>query len=329
MWQGRLFALMEAAQPTELDPRDLSTIGETDLGVDRRRRSPRTRTASPRATRSTTSGSSTAASTKLHMYELPDAGAGAPPRRDRPRAARRCCTTSSRPTRTSSSSCRRCASTCRACCSQLGSFEKLFRWRPEHGTEVICVPIDRPTEVVRFTTDAFYQWHFANAFTRGRELVVDYVRYPTFDSFYEIGAFASRRLTRCARRGPVPSRDDRSRGARRCAPSSSPIARASSRRSCPATEGREHAVTYAVFDELRAIGSIDARGTIVAHELPGDERASEPLHVDGYLLALCHKRERAFVAVYDATRIPDGPVAKIWLDHHVPITSHGTYISTG
>ena len=32
-WQGRLYALMEAGLPTEVDPQDLSTIGQTDLGV--------------------------------------------------------------------------------------------------------------------------------------------------------------------------------------------------------------------------------------------------------------------------------------------------------
>src|SRR5690349_24614609 len=70
---------------------------------------------------------------------------------------------------------------------QLGGFQDMFRWKPELGTEIICVPIDRPHEVVRFTTDAFYQWHFTNAFTRGNELVVDYVHYPDFASFYELG----------------------------------------------------------------------------------------------------------------------------------------------
>ena len=35
VWQGRVLALMEAAKPTEIDPGDLTTIGETDLGVIR------------------------------------------------------------------------------------------------------------------------------------------------------------------------------------------------------------------------------------------------------------------------------------------------------
>ena len=58
------------------------------------------------------------------------------------------------------------------------------------------MPIDRPTEIVRFTTDAFYQWHFANAFTRGDELVVDYVRYRDFESFHEIGVARGEELQR-------------------------------------------------------------------------------------------------------------------------------------
>src|SRR5204862_7408007 len=93
----------------------------------------------------------------------------------------------------------------------------------------------------------------------------------------------------------------------------------------PGEEGREHRIAYGVFDDLKAIGSIDERGRTVSHELPAGECASEPLYVDGHLLSLCPPRGAAYVAVYDAGRIPDGPVAKIWIDHHVPITFHGTF----
>jgi hypothetical protein len=93
----------------------------------------------------------------------------------------------------------------------------------------------------------------------------------------------------------------------------------------PGDKGREHAITYATFDQLGAIGAIDPRGRIALHELPANQRATEPLPADEFLLSLCHEHDRAFVAVYDPARIPDGPVAKIWLDHHVPITFHGVY----
>lgn len=323
VWQGRLFALMEAARPTELDPRDLSVLGETDLGgvITSMFSAHPHRVAARKALYNF--GLSYGRVTKLELYELPDAGVArhlgavelgyapmlhdfiatdthlvffvSPVRLDVPRML-----------------------------LSIGSFEQLFRWRPEQGTEVICVPIDRPTEVLRFTTSAFYQWHFANAFGRANELIVDYVRYATFDTFRDIGAAGA--------------------GAERAPAESGRLHRATidlaartlhteelSDRACefptlvPGEEGRPHAVTYAVFDDMRAIGAIDASGKIVTHT-PGEHvRVSEPLYAAEHLLALCHTRDRAFVAVYDAARIPDGPIAKIWLDHHVPITFHGVF----
>jgi len=44
------------------------------------------------------------------------------------------------------------------------------------------VPIDDPERVTRFTIDAFFQWHFLNAYERGNEVVVDVVRFPDFES---------------------------------------------------------------------------------------------------------------------------------------------------
>lgn len=323
-WQGRLFALMEAAKPTEIDPRDLSTIGETDLGVIG---SASFFSAHPHRVASRKAlynfGLEYGRKTKLNLFELPDTGAPrhlaaielpaapmlhdfiatdthlvffvSPARVNVPRML-----------------------------LALGSFEQLFQWRPEAGTEIICVPIDRPDQPIRFITDAFYQWHFANAFDRRNTLVIDYVRYANFNTFYQFG-------NQLAGAAPVEA-DGRFHRATidlaartfRSEPRHERLAEFPTIR--PGFEGREHDIAYATFDQLGAIGSIDTRGTVVAHELPGDEHASEPLYVDGYLLALCHTRDRAFVAVYDAARIPDGPLAKVWLDHHVPITFHGTFV---
>jgi all-trans-8'-apo-beta-carotenal 15,15'-oxygenase len=325
MWQGRLFALMEGGKPTELDPRDLATIGETDLGVITSAFS-----AHPHRVESRKAiynfGLSYGRKSLLHLYELPDAGAArklgalelpgptmlhdfiatdshlvffvSPIRVDLPRAI-----------------------------LSIGEFEHMFRWKPVHGTEVICVPIDRPAEPVRFTTGAFFQWHFANGYRHGNQLVIDYVRYPSFESFNAMAGFS---------RGETSSALDAGRyhRARIDLDAKTLVSEPLSDRSCefptiqPGERGFPHAVTYAAFDDLGAIGTIDARGTVVAHELPADQRASEPLYVDGHLLALCHTHDRAFIAVYDAARIPDGPVAKIWIDHHVPLTFHGTFAAT-
>ena len=322
VWQDRLFALVEAAPPTELDPRDLSTIGETDLGVIGAMFSAHPhRVASRKAMYNF--GIEYGRVSKLALYELPDAGparklgtvplSGAPTIHDFIATDTHLVFFVS-PTRVDVP----------RMLLGLGTFSQLFKWKPELGTEIICVPIDRPTEVLRFTTEAFYQWHFANAFNRANELVIDYVRYANYDSFYDIGAAGAG-----ATRGVLGSGHFH-RATIDLAAKTLRSEQISDRSGefptlIPGEEGREHSITYCTFDDLGAIGSIDASGKIVSHELPGDHRGTEPVYVDGHLLALCHTRDAAYVGVYDAARIPAGPVAKVWLDHHVPITFHGTF----
>lgn len=322
-WQGRVFALVESSRPTEIDPRDLSTIGETNLGAIGRSFS-----AHPHRVESRKAvynfGVEYGRVTKICMYELPDVGAArklgevalqgppmlhdfiatdthlvffvSPTRIDVPRMM-----------------------------LQIGGFAEMFTWKPELGTEVICVPIDRPSEVVRFTTDAFYQWHFANAFSRGNELVVDYVRYPNFDSFYDIGALAN------GGKGDSVLESGQLHRATIDLTAKTIRSEQIAERSCEfptvasGFEGREHSIAYVAFDNLGAIGSIDTKGTIRSHALPAGVRGTEPVWAEGYLLSLCHLKDRAYVGVYDPARIPDGPVAKIWIDHHVPITFHGSF----
>lgn len=324
-WQGRLFALMEAAKPTEIDPATLATLGETDLGVIAAHFS-----AHPHhvpARRATYNfGLEYGRVTKLHVYELPDAGParhlhaielGGPPMLHDFIATDTHLVFFISPVRIDIA----------RMLLQVGSFDKLFRWKPEHGTEIVCVPIDRPADTVRFTVDAFYQWHFANAFTRGGELVIDYVRYADFQSFYDIGAIGAGVPRREVLEGTL-HRATIDLAAKRLRSEQVSDARCEFPTVAPAEAGREHARTFVALGELEAIGAIDARGGVVSHAVPADERITEPLHVDGYLLALAHGRDRAYVAVYDAERIPDGPVAKIHLDHHVPITFHGTFSRT-
>src|SRR5690606_3558974 len=123
----------------------------------------------------------------------------------------------------------------------------------ELGTDVICVPIDRPTEIVRFTTDAFYQWHFANAFSRGNELVIDYIRYPNFDSFYDIGALAS------GAKGDGALESGRLHRATIDLTAKSLRSEQIADRDCEfptvasGFEGREHTTSYVAFDNLTAI----------------------------------------------------------------------------
>ncbi len=338
IWQDRLFAMVESSPPTELDARDLATLGATDLGgVVRGAFSAHPhRVASRRATYNF--GVIQGRKPELVMYELPDVGAVrelaavplpgptmlhdfiatdrhlvffvSPIRVDVPRIL-----------------------------LGLGNFETLFRWKPELGTEVIVVPIDRPRDVVRFTTDAFFQWHFVNAWDRDDgAIVVDYVRYPTFGSFGAIGRAlrGGRGNALEAGRYHRATIDVTARTLRSAQIFDRPCEFATL---APGAEGRAHGATYLVLGDLAAIGKLDARtGAVVAHELPSTQRTTEPLFVprpgataddDGHVVALQHDgpTNRAFVAVYDAARLPDGPIARAWFDHHVPITFHGVFAS--
>ena len=124
----------------------------------------RTRTASRRARRPTTSASSTAASRSCTCTSCPTS-AGAPSRRGR--AARRADAARLHRDRHAPRVLRVADARRRAAHAAPASARSpsCSSWKPELGTEVICVPIDRPSEPVRFTTEAFYQWHFTNAFT--------------------------------------------------------------------------------------------------------------------------------------------------------------------
>ncbi|HEY5947640.1 MAG TPA: carotenoid oxygenase family protein [Kofleriaceae bacterium] len=334
MWQGRLYGLMEAAIPTELDPIDLAMRGESTLDgavVSMFSAHPH-RVASRRAIYNF--GLEYGRKTKLHMYELPDVGAarhlgavdlpGAPMLHDFIATDTHLVFFLS-PVRV----------VLPRMLLQLGGFQDMFRWKPALGTEIIAVPIDRPNEPVRFTVEAFYQWHFTNAFTRGNELVVDYVRYPDFKSFYDIGDLGrGRARTLPEGRGHRAVIDLQAKALRSELVLDRPCEFPTI---APGREGREHAVSYLALDEVRGIGKLDAKtGALAEHMLPETQRVTEPLFVpranatredDGWLLALSHDEptSRAFLAVYDAARIPDGPIARAWFDHQVPITFHGTF----
>lgn len=333
MWQGRLFALMEGAIPTEIDAQTLTTRGETTFDgtiVSMFSAHPH-RVASRRATYNF--GLEYGRIPRIHTYELPDVGParhlGAVELRGAPMLHDFIATDTHLVFFVSPT-----AIDLKRMFLQLGTFADMFQWKPAHGTEIICVPIDRPQEVVRFTTEAFYQWHFTNAFDRGRQIVVDYVRYPSFETFYEIGRVAAGGAARAlseseAHRAVIDldAKTFRSEPTLERACEFPTVA--------PGVEGREHAVSYLALDSLAGIGKLTAAG-LVEHGVPDTQRISEPLFVpranakaedDGWLVALCHDgaTDRAFVSVYDAAKIPDGPVARAWFDHQVPITFHGTF----
>ncbi|MCB9763025.1 MAG: carotenoid oxygenase family protein [Alphaproteobacteria bacterium] len=212
----------------------------------------------------------------------------------------------------------------------IGPFEKLLQWRPELGTEVIVVPLDDPERPARFTVEPFFQWHFANAFEDGDAVVVDYCRYPDFDSIGAIDALDASDIAM-----PVYHRA-------RVRPASQGFESTPLGLSCdfpridPAQEGQRHDAAVVLGhaegrDTLARLAPDD--GAVDQLALGADAVASEPIFVPepggaGWVLCLEYDgaRHQSALAVYAADRLPEGALARCWFDHHVPLTFHGAWV---
>ena len=339
-WQGRLFGLVESSRPTELEPDTLATIGETDLGGVVLEAF----TAHPHAVAVRRSvygfGVRFGRSPSLALYELPARG---PARRIGDAALEhntvvhdfaatdRHLVFAIGPARL------------RALRVLLGEAraDRFFSWEPDRGSEIVVVPIDAPSEIVRFRTDPFFVWHFANAFERDGAIVVDFVRHP------DLRAMGTMR-DEAVRSGAVVDLDggELSRAVLdwRCGrmrservwsePCEFPTVDVRG-----AGSHRRYAWVATTEKRPRSLARIDLEdGEAAVWTPPAGHHVSEALFAprpggdgecDGWALALVYdeRAHASHVAVLDAARPQDGPVATAHFDHHVPLTLHGTWMA--
>ncbi len=339
MWshQGRLFALMEAAVPIEIDPDTLATVAETNLGCIENAFSAHPHYVASRGA-SFGFGATFGPRMTVDVYALPDDG----------------------PARTIQSFTAPfstfvhdfivtdhhlvfmvCPAPMRLLrvLMQTRGMKEWFDWQPERGTEIIAIPIDDPSRITRFTTDAFWFWHVVNAWSEGSVVRAQIPRYPNLASYYDVGE---------------NMRDED-------LPALYELTIDLERKTCrselradltlefphvhPSVRGKQHRATYGVLgwagsDGERGIARIDEHGEVVDHFTPGaDHRVSEPVLVprhrggeeeDAYVLTLVHEatREQSYLAVLDAGALDAGPIAKAWFDQVIPETFHGAWIAS-
>lgn len=340
-WRGRLFALMEAARPVELCPESLSALGETDLeGVI-----PRSFSAHPIYVPSREAtynfGVRYGRRTLLDVFELPDRG--------RPR--RLASVPLPGPTLIHAAAVTERHLVVFAPPLRLAildvilgrkSYAGALRWRPELGTEVIVVPLDEPEQTVRFSTEAFFQWHFANAFDRGSEIVVDVVRYRDFESNDWLGGVLHGReasgVDGYLHRAVIsPARRSVTFEERCPRPCELP-------RTFPRVATRPYRYCYVSanangrFMPHDALARIDVEtGERSTFPLEPGQTTGEPILVprpgardeeDGYLLASIYdaRAHASHCAVFDARDLEAGPLCRAHFDHHVPLRIHGDWL---
>lgn len=221
----------------------------------------------------------------------------------------------------------------------IADFEKLFEWQPGRGAEILVVPLASPEQVVRIPADPFWVWHFANAFEHGDEIVVDLCRYDDFGTLRAIRTGRGNLPTPASlpryHRARIDRRTKRMMSEARC------DGTAEFPRVHPEREGREHRFAFmhggsdGSSESLRVLEVETGRTSewrpeaatalsepipVPRHTRPDDER-------DVWLLALGYEeaRDRSFVAVLDGDDLERGPVARAWFDHPIPLTFHGAF----
>lgn len=343
-WADRVFALCEAGRPTEIDPATLETTGESDLGGA----IVRPFSAHPHRVDETgyvyNFGTRLGRPNAVDLYALrPDGTAG--------RIAE---LPLSFPTLIHDFAVTARHLVLFLAPVEIGLYRILFgrssfadamEWHPERGTEIVVVPLDAPASPIRFATDAFWAWHTGNAFERGGEIVVDLVRHADFrDSAGWLGGVmqgapgdAADGVLHRVRIDPAKKtlRSERLRERTGEFPRVAPRMDARSHRflyhaehSSPEVARRGPPDTLIRFDVETGHAS---EHRFAAHEAPSEgvfvprPGSSDP--DDGWIVTLVYDANAHASAwvVLDAQRMNDGPIARAWLDHHVPLGFHGTW----
>ncbi|WP_437907157.1 carotenoid oxygenase family protein [Sorangium sp. So ce327] len=340
---GRLFALVESGRPTELDPATLDTLGESDLGGA----VGPTFSAHPHrvAARKTSYnfGVRYGRRTQIDLYAVDDddgraRSLGAVPL-PAPVMLHDFCATRRHLVFFVSPAIIRVG----RAMLQWGGFESWVRFEPRRGTEVIVVDIDDVSRVRRFGVDAFFQWHFANAYDDGEDLVVDLVRHRTLATLGAIGKDPDRPELASVDGGVLVRHRVRAGREQLLVEDLGGVV-GEFPRVDPRVEGDRHGAVFlatkgrADDPHGNAIARVDVdTGAITLARVAQHERPSEPVFVprapgapegDGHVLALVTdaKAGKSAIHVWDAAHMNDGPAARVHLLHASPQTFHGAFL---
>lgn len=331
-WQDRLYTLVESNLPLEIDPRDLSTCGESTLGGVLHS----TFSAHPHrvAERKATYNFATryGLHTDIELLELPDVG----------RARKIGSFAISGHTMVHDF----CATTRHAVfvigpvrlrlariLLQRPPFEDWFAWEPFRGSEIVVVDLNNPRRVRRFACDAFWCWHVANGFEQDGEIHLDLARYDDLRSLRELGDGTPMEAPKLSR-----LRINLRAGTVHLAPLVDVACEFP--RVHPNYEGTSNRYIWAVSDAAEgreSIVRVDLKtGRSAAWTAPEGAYVTEPILAprasgredDCWVLTRCydHKADRHWIAVLDGANPDAEPVAKVWHDTALPTPFHGVWV---
>ncbi len=237
----------------------------------------------------------------------------------------------------------------------------LIEWQETLGTEVIIVPIDKPNEVIRFKTDPFFPVHFANAYEENDEIVIDYTHSDSTLPYDLIGK-SHLGLSIDYFLNIVEQQKDNAKNSimRRAHinlkrqdirydvvfdglcefPKINPSLQGSKHQYIYFTkklaESEVDAIESPFFDQVVKLDT--ATGKTNTLDLGDEQFPLEPVFIrkinakmedEGYLLSMIYdgNEHQSYLAIIDAQRIEEGPIAKLHFGQALPISFHGVWRS--
>ena len=224
----------------------------------------------------------------------------------------------------------------------LKSYIDCFSWNPKKGNLIAVLP-RAGGEAKYYEAPSAYMWHALNAFERDDELIADFVGYDEPDHFFGRDAFMFNIMEGRMGRAQVPGKIrryviDLKKGSLReeiLDHSNHEFPQIDFRRA-----GVAHQFGYFAYAGLGGFNSGIKRydyetGKSQTHDFGEETHVGEPIFAkasggaidEGWILCQCvdGKSEKTFFAVFDAQTVDRGPITKIWLEHHVPISFHGSW----
>ena len=195
-----------------------------------------------------------------------------------------------------------------------------------------------------FDVPGSYMWHALNAYDSGDEIIADFVGFDEPDHFIGDNPLFKQIMVGKWGNAESPGTIRRYVISRSTAKAREEILDAGNHE-FPMTDPRvqlgKHKIGYYSYGGRGVVNSGIKRmnmetGQTQVFDFGADNtHVGEPVFVardeksgavdDGWLIAQCldAKSERTFFSVFDANAVDAGPLAKIWLTHHVPISFHG------
>ncbi len=222
------------------------------------------------------------------------------------------------------------------------SFIDSFNWNADQGN-LIAVVSRSGGDPSFFEAPASFMWHALNAYDDGEQIIADFVGYDDPDHFIGDRPLLSTLMQGNLGNAACPGTIRRYRVGLKSGTLSEEILD-NGNHEFPMLDRRNamkrHRFGYFAHGGLGAFNSGLKRldyesGATDVYSFGPSVQVGEPVfapspngNVDqGWLISQCLDAvsRKTFFGVFDAHALSDGPIAKIWLDHHVPISFHGSW----